>query len=323
MSKIFIDACKNGKKGVVQAFLKKGGIDLDTRDEFGNTALFYACNKGARDIVKLLLDNGADASIENNENMSVLHSVSNSGNKEIIKILLDAGTDINLSDNSGRKPLMYTILSAKTEAAKYLVEQGADITIKDNDEHTALDYASTNGLRDLIALLSSNVNDTNVSGVTPLMQAVYDNQAEVVDVLLKNEDINIDAINDAGETSLLIALKNNNLRIAEVLLKAKTNPNLKTLDGNTVIHYAVNANNIAMCKTLEPYIEKFDDKNNWGVTPLIIACQKGYNEISRWLIEKEVNVNAIDEIGYSTLHYASENGFTDIVEQLIMAGAEE
>ena len=52
----FLNACRNGQKSIVQIFLKKGGIDINKRDQEGNTALYYACQKGYRDIVALLLD---------------------------------------------------------------------------------------------------------------------------------------------------------------------------------------------------------------------------------------------------------------------------
>ena len=60
MDNMLLTACKNGQKGVVQAFLKRGGVQLDKRDAQGATPLHYASAKGARDIVKLLLDAGAD-----------------------------------------------------------------------------------------------------------------------------------------------------------------------------------------------------------------------------------------------------------------------
>ena len=70
MDNIFLNACKNGQKGVVAAFLKKGGIDVNKRDAAGNTALLYAAMKGAKDIVRLLIDNGADVSLANNASIT-------------------------------------------------------------------------------------------------------------------------------------------------------------------------------------------------------------------------------------------------------------
>lgn len=50
----FLNACRNGQKSIVQIFLKKGGIDINKRDQEGNTALYYACQKGYRDIVAVI-----------------------------------------------------------------------------------------------------------------------------------------------------------------------------------------------------------------------------------------------------------------------------
>ena len=80
----FLNACRNGQKSIVQIFLKKGGIDVNKRDAEGNTPLYYACLKGFRDIVGLLLDSDADVSIANNCSETPLHAAARSGNKEII-----------------------------------------------------------------------------------------------------------------------------------------------------------------------------------------------------------------------------------------------
>ena len=72
------------------------------RDQEGNTALYYACQKGYRDIVALLLDNDADASCVNNRSESPLHAAARSGNKEILGKLLQKGADINVTDNEGK-----------------------------------------------------------------------------------------------------------------------------------------------------------------------------------------------------------------------------
>lgn len=62
-------------------------------------------------------------------------------------------------------------------------------------------------------------------------------------------------------------------------------------------------------------------KNESSETPLIIAASRGNNDFVALLIENEADVNAVDNSQQSALYYASESGFTEIVEMLIMAGA--
>ena len=59
LDNMLLQACKNNQKSVVQMFLKRGGVNVDKRDESGNTPLIYACMKNARDLVKMLLEAGA------------------------------------------------------------------------------------------------------------------------------------------------------------------------------------------------------------------------------------------------------------------------
>lgn len=113
----FLNACRNGQKGIVQIFLKKGGIDVNKRDAEGNTPLYYACLKGYRDIVSLLLDSEADVSLANNMSETPLHAASRSGNKEIIGKLVQYGADLDVTDNEGRTPLIRLLDNRRTDAA--------------------------------------------------------------------------------------------------------------------------------------------------------------------------------------------------------------
>ena len=87
----FLNACRNGQKSIVQIFLKKGGIDINKTGSGRKHCSYYACQKGYRDIVALLLDNDADASCINNRSESPLHAAARSGNKEILGKLLQNG----------------------------------------------------------------------------------------------------------------------------------------------------------------------------------------------------------------------------------------
>ena len=63
-------------------------------------------------------------------------------------------------------------------------------------------------------------------------------------------------------------------------------------------------------------------KTTDGQTPLILATRNSKNDFTAMLIEKGADVNAVDNEQHSALYYASEAGFTEIVEQLLLAGAE-
>ena len=67
------------------------------------------CLKGYKDITKLILENGADSNLANNESITPLHAVSENGNKEIAEMLLGTGADINATNKNGETPLMYAI----------------------------------------------------------------------------------------------------------------------------------------------------------------------------------------------------------------------
>ena len=258
LDNMLLQACKNNQKTVVQTFLKRGGIDVNKRDESGNTPLIYACLKSARDLVKLLLDNGADAGLGNQKNRMPIHFAAEAGNFQIISMLCNAGADVNCTDNNGVTPLMLLAQNGKTDAAlKLLQNPDIDISIKDNEGRMAIDYATSSGLRELVkALTLAEDAHADSYGNTTLHHACWNGQGEVVKILLEKDPASVNKPNDEGES------------------------------------------------------------------PLILAAQKGKNDFTAMLIEKGADVNAVDNSQHSAMFYASEAGYTEIVEQLLIAGAE-
>lgn len=251
MDNIFLNACKSGNKAIVQTFLKKGGINLDKRDAMGNTPLYYVCLKGAKDIAKMLIDGGAEVSMANNASETPMHCVAKSGNKDIVTMLVDAGADINATDSSGNTPLIWSVRSGKTETSLYLISKGADIALKNNEGHSAFDYATAAGLRDLVSALSGgNVATKDEHGYTPLHQAVYNNQSETVNALLKASNSNINELADDGRSALMLAVQNSNIAIIELLLKNGADVSLNMLEGDSVLHYSASIGNRFVGKVL-------------------------------------------------------------------------
>lgn len=106
------------------------GADLFAKDVNEKTPLFYACEEGKVESLKLLLvamgriDSNAINNIDFDGN-SVLHYAAENGQKEIAEILLVNGAEINLLNTIGMTPYNMAKSSGRIEVASLLAESGA------------------------------------------------------------------------------------------------------------------------------------------------------------------------------------------------------
>lgn len=93
------------------------------------------------DIIKLLIDFGANVNARNEYGSTPLIFAAVQRNIEAIKILVKLGADIDAKNDNGNTPLICaTITNAPSEVIKTLIELGADVTVKNNEGKTAFDY---------------------------------------------------------------------------------------------------------------------------------------------------------------------------------------
>ena len=80
-------------------------------DVKGDTPLMISSMmKGNFDIVKLLLDRGADTNLQNREDYTALIRAGWNGHIEIVRLLLDRGADPNIRDDLGMTALMMALI---------------------------------------------------------------------------------------------------------------------------------------------------------------------------------------------------------------------
>ena len=219
--------------------------------------------------------------------------------------------------------MMRLLENRRTDAALWLIDRGADIEATDQSGHRALDYATAHGLTEVVARLSrSDAAMRDAEGNTPLHQAVYNDQAEVVRTLLAISTSQLDASNDVGETPLLVACGRGNLHIARMLLDAGADANRPLPNGTMPLHWAAQAGNRFLAEALLGAGATIDARNGVGETALLVAARAGNNEVVRLLVEHHAAVNAADNLQHTALYYAGERGFMEIVELLLTAGAE-
>ena len=185
-----------------------------------------------------------------------------------------------------------------------------------------MDYANAMGLVQLIDSLGSSEN-TDSFGNTPLHQACYNGQSEMIKTMLAKDHTTINTRNDEKMTPLHVAVSTDNILISELLLEAGADTNISGLYGNSPLHTAAKNNNEYLVKKLLMHNASIDERNEAGETALIIASRNGSNYIVGTLLEHGAAVSYVDKAEHTALYYATENGNSDIVEKLLLAGAEE
>jgi ankyrin repeat protein len=113
-----------GKVSGVQEMLDKG-IDPNTRDQFGTTALEHAAEAGHTEVVKLLLGKGADANLKDMRGNSALMLAVWNGHTDTVKAIVSSGADVNLRNSAGLTALSIAQGKGREEIAVFLVEKGA------------------------------------------------------------------------------------------------------------------------------------------------------------------------------------------------------
>lgn len=84
----------NGHEKVVQLLLN-AGLDVDTKDWLGNTALILGSEHGHERIVQMLLDAGASVHTDTKTKGTALRMASENGHEKVVRVLLNAGADPN------------------------------------------------------------------------------------------------------------------------------------------------------------------------------------------------------------------------------------
>ena len=110
-------------------------------------------------MLRLLLQNGADANAASDGGWTPLHNAAQKGLTAIVEILLKAGADINATLENGMTALHWAAFNNSQEVAKVIWScPEADLNIRDNFGRAAWLYAAERGHDDLVELLSPGHN---------------------------------------------------------------------------------------------------------------------------------------------------------------------
>lgn len=86
MENLFLSACDDGLTNIVSKYIRKG-FDVNVTDSVGMTGLMKASLKGEYDIIRLLLEAGANVHLKDCYGRNALHYAVQGNNERVCKLL--------------------------------------------------------------------------------------------------------------------------------------------------------------------------------------------------------------------------------------------
>jgi len=132
-------AVDNKQTELVKSLIEKGA-DVNATDNEKYTPLTLAVQSNNKDVVNILIERDADVDARDSSGYTPLLWATYSGNVEIVKILIDGGADVDIDDSYGTTPLIIAVSSGHFEIAKLLIEEDADVLAMDSRSYKASDH---------------------------------------------------------------------------------------------------------------------------------------------------------------------------------------
>jgi ankyrin repeat protein len=238
-----IDFGRQEKVSVLRTAVRTGNIDLvrqllehianlERRSSSGvhkgnrNTPLHFSSEIGKVNVMRYLLDNGAEINARNPDQETPLHVAASRGEIEASQLLVRKGASVDARSSSGKTPLHVAAAMRYSDETLLgiLLAAGADVNARSHTGQTPLHEAVVVGdlNEEAVCVLlqaGARVDARTDSGRTPLHDATRSRHSIecVVDALL-NAGAEVDSLDNDGQTPLDLALRHGAFRNKHVLI---------------------------------------------------------------------------------------------------------
>jgi ankyrin repeat protein len=330
-----IDAVRANDAGAVRTILDSRA-DANAVQPDGTTALHWAVERDAIEIVQLLIRAGANVKATNRYGATPLWLASLNGNAATIGVLLEAGADPSAASDEGETALMVAARTGKIDAVNLLLARGADPNVKEQWRgQTALMWAAAEGYAPVIETLvarGADVSARSNGGFTAILFAAREGRIAAVDALIKaGADMN-DSLPirkrapqnapppppDPGPNVFLLAAANAHYELAAWLLDRGADPNAAP-QGFTALHQVSWVRKAGIAGSNNPAPQGSGTMDSLAFVRKLVA--KGATLDTRVTKKPNMGVTTLNSIGATPFLLAARTADAPLMKLLAELGA--
>lgn len=306
------------------------GVQVDMRNSSGWTSLMSAIDAGDTRMAKILIDAGADVNMLWIESYSCLSCAvvlcaqqpENPARLEMIRLLITSSADINARHAvTGQTPLHVAAMFECIDAMIILIEHGADISTTDANDCTIVDFAAANGMLSILqwleeqGIMYQDFERESLEKRTPLTRAATGGFIDSVRFLIHCQDERWRRSNGRAATNKHEQADPE--AASELIITYRSQALYWALQAG---HYDIM---VFLCENGAQASRIGAGVGYSHTTALHIAAKYGRVNLADFLIENQgADVNYRNQRGRAPLHTAAIEGHLDMVELLLVHGAE-
>ena len=200
--------------------------EINHKSTNGWTFLYIACDHGKFELVKKLIENGAEINLSCN-NYSPLFVAVLKDNKDIVRLLIEKGANVNFISKTGheifvdKSVLHLALLQGKTDICKLLIDNGADFRQKYKNE-TCLELCNNLGLKEIIIHILKSFETTIEEKKNIVANIIKDNTENIKDKIISEKKYNkkifdnMKIIIEFDNSQIISMLKNEDILIDNI-----------------------------------------------------------------------------------------------------------
>ncbi len=288
------EAIALGDKESVQQALDDGvNLEIELRGQIPMTPLFLAIHYEEFEVVRLLLEHGADSYSETMG--SALAAAASRADLDLLEALLSHGADLNRISKDGNQTFASIVWSGvDVPTVEALLAHGADLAPSDSCGITPLTAAimglgDSNEVAHFLIAQGAPVDEGGFASYLPLIAAIQRRNLDLIEALL-DHGANLDGRGSRGQTPFLAASRVGDTELLQKLIQRGADINAIDKNGRNAVMYA---------------LRNPDDR------------------MIPYLVSKGIDINATDDEGMTVLMHSVRTPITQIstLERLIELGA--